>query len=147
MNPFIWLALFIVLVVFEITTLGLTTIWFAVGALVALVASMLHAVWWLQFLLFIIVSFVTLIFTRPLAVKYLNKDTVKTNVDEMAGMVGKVVKKIDNLAGEGYVVIKGQEWAARSADDLVIEEGTLVEVMSVQGVKVIVKVKSVEEEN
>lgn len=96
MHAMIWLILFVVLVVFEIATLGLTTIWFAAGSLVAFFAALLHATWWLQFILFIIVSFVMLIFTRPFAVKYINKHTSKTNIDSIIGQTGRVIAKIDN---------------------------------------------------
>lgn len=141
MNAFIWLGLFVVLAIFEIATTGLTTIWFAIGALAAFVLALFGAVWWLQFLIFIIVSFVTLVFTRPIAVKYINRSTVKTNVESLVGSTAKVIKKIDNVQAEGYVVINGQEWAARSADDLVIEEDTIVTVTAVEGVKLIVAVQ------
>lgn len=69
MNAMIWLILFVVLVVFEIATMGLTTIWFAAGALIAFFASLLHATWWLQFVFFIVVSLIMLIFTRPFALR------------------------------------------------------------------------------
>lgn len=85
MLPIIWLVILAVLVVIEIITLGLTTIWFAGGALVALVVSLLGGPVWLQILLFLIVSVVLLIFTRPLAVRYMNKNQQKTNVDSIPG--------------------------------------------------------------
>ena len=83
MIPIIWLVILAVLVVIEIITLGLTTIWFAGGALVALVVSLLGGPVWLQILLFLGVSVVLLIFTRPLAVRYMNKNQQKTNVDSI----------------------------------------------------------------
>ena len=85
MNAMIWLILFVVLVVFEIATMGLTTIWFAAGALIAFFASLLHATWWLQFVFFIVVSLIMLIFTRPFALRYVNRHTTKTNIDSVIG--------------------------------------------------------------
>ncbi len=139
MNAILWLILFVVLLITEFATMGLTTIWFAAGSLVAFFASLLHATWWLQFILFIIVSFVMLIFTRPIAVKYLNKGITKTNVNSIVGRTGKVVKEIDNQLATGYVAIGGQEWAARSANGNVIQVGTIVTVKAIEGVKVIVE--------
>lgn len=138
MNVILWLLLFIILVAFELFTMGLTTIWFAVGSLVAFFAALFHATWWIQFVLFIVISFIMLVFTRPFAIKYINKGTVKTNVDSLIGMKAKVVQKIDNAQAQGYVTINGMEWAARSEDGNVIDEGALVTVKQVAGVKVIV---------
>lgn len=139
MHAIIWLILFVVLVIFEIVTMGLTTIWFAAGALVAFIASLLHATWWVQFVLFIIVSLVMLIFTRPFAVKYINRHTTRTNVDSIIGMTGRVIAQIDNEQASGYVTINGAEWAARSAGGDIIPVDAIVQVKSVEGVKVIVE--------
>ena len=136
MNAMIWLILFVVLVVFEIATMGLTTIWFAAGALI------LHATWWLQFILFIVVSLIMLIFTRPFALRYVNRHTTKTNIDSVIGQTGRVIAQIDNAQASGYVTINGIEWAARSADGSVIEVDTMVTVKSIEGVKVIVERKN-----
>lgn len=139
MHAMIWLILFVVLVVFEIATLGLTTIWFAAGSLVAFFASLLHATWWLQFILFIVVSLIMLIFTRPFAVKYVNKHTAKTNLDSIIGQTGRVIAKIDNAQASGYVVFNGNEWAARSVDGSVIDIDTMVTIKSIEGVKLMVE--------
>lgn len=139
MNAMIWLILFVVLVVFEIATMGLTTIWFAAGSLVAFFASLFHVTWWLQFILFIVVSLIMLIFTRPFAVRYVNKHTQKTNIDSIIGQTGRVIAQIDNAQASGYVVVNGLEWAARSADASVIEIDTMVKVKAIEGVKVIVE--------
>lgn len=139
MHAIIWLILFVVLVVFEIVTMGLTTIWFAAGALVAFIASLLHATWWVQFVLFIIVSLVMLIFTRPFAMKYINRHTTKTNVDSIIGMTGRVIAQIDNEQASGYVTINGAEWSARSVGGEVIPVDAIVQVKSIEGVKVIVE--------
>ena len=144
MNAMIWLILFVVLVVFEIATMGLTTIWFAAGALIAFFASLLHATWWLQFVFFIVVSLIMLIFTRPFALRYVNRHTTKTNIDSVIGQTGRVIAQIDNAQASGYVTINGIEWAARSADGCVMEVDTMVTVKSIEGVKVIVERKNSE---
>ena len=94
-----WLVALIVFLVIEAATLGFATIWFAGGALVALIAAMCGAGIVIQIVLFLVVSLVLLFFTRPLAVRFLNKDTLKTNVDRVVGMEGVVTEEISNLAG------------------------------------------------
>ncbi len=137
---FVWLAVFIVMVVIEIATLGLTTIWFAGGALVALIISLFNPPVAVQIAVFIVVSVVLLIFTRPIAAKHFNKKMVATNVDSVPGEIGIVSVNIDNIAATGTVMIKGMEWTARTeSDDLKIEKGAKVKVLRVEGVKVIVE--------
>ncbi len=134
-----WLALLIILVIVEIVTVGLFTIWFAAGALVAEVAAWFNAPILLQVALFIIVSILMLVYTRPFAMKYINKDRVKTNVDSMIGKQAVVTKTIDNLKGEGQATVQGMEWTARSdRDDQIIEVDTVVEIRAISGVKLIV---------
>ena len=114
MIPIIWLVILAVLVVIEIITLGLTTIWFAGGALAALAVSLAGGPLWLQILLFLAVSIVLLVFTRPLAVRYMNKNQQKTNVDSIPGKTGVVVQTIDNLQAAGQVMVVGASWSAKS---------------------------------
>ena len=93
-----------------------------------------------QLVVFLIVSFVLLLFTRPLAIRFVNRETVKTNVDGLIGRKAKVIKKIDNNEPSGAAVIDGQEWTARSADEAVtIPVGTHVVIKEVRGVKLIVE--------
>ena len=92
-----WLILLIVAIVTEVITLGLTTIWFAGGALAAIFVAVLHGPLWLQIVLFFLVSLLLLFFTRPVAVKYFNKDRVRTNVESMIGKQAIVISEIDNL--------------------------------------------------
>lgn len=135
-----WLVLLIVAIVAEVLTMGLTTIWFAGGALVAILAALLHAPIWLQVILFFLVSLLLLFFTRPVAVKYFNRDRVKTNVESMVGRQAVVTGEIDNLQGIGQVTLNGQEWSARSTDEKVrIPVGSVVDVVAVSGVKLMVK--------
>lgn len=142
MEAICWLAIVIVLLVIEIATLGLTTIWFAGGALVACIAALLHANIWVQIVLFLVVSVLLLFFTRPLAIRYMNKDRMKTNVDSMVGKEAVVTEAIDNLKAQGVVQVNGLEWTARSEESQeVIPKGAIVEVGRVDGVKLIVRKK------
>ena len=135
-----WLVLLIICIGIEVATMGLTTIWFAGGALVAIFAAVVGAPIWLQAVIFIVVSLVLLFFTRPIAVKYFNKDRVKTNVESMVGRQAIVISEIDNLQGIGQVTVGGQEWSARSAEDQVkIAVGAVVVVVAINGVKLIVR--------
>ncbi len=136
----IWLVVLIAAVVVEVLTMGLTTIWFAGGALVAIVATLLHAPIAAQVILFFVVSLLLLFFTRPVAVKYFNKDRVKTNVESLVGRQAIVISEINNIQGTGQVTVGGQQWSARSADDrAVVPAGAVVNVLSINGVKLIVR--------
>lgn len=138
----IWLILLILFIGVEAATLGLTSIWFAGGALVALLAAALKAPIWLQVVLFLVTALLLLIFTRPVAVKYFNKDREKTNVDSIVGKQAIVTAQIDNLMAQGKVVVAGQEWSARSIEEgIAIAEGTVVIIEAVSGVKLLVREK------
>lgn len=138
METWYWLIILAVLLLIEIITLGLATIWFAAGAVVAYVASLLGAPLLLQIAYFFVVSFVLLFFTRPLALRYFNKERAKTNINSIIGMEGLVTEAIDNLNQKGRVSMDGKEWTARSENDQLIEKGTRVRALSVSGVKLIV---------
>lgn len=142
MEPIIWLGLLAVLLIIEAITAGLTTIWFAGGALVAAVASYFGAGMMVQILIFLCVSLVLVIFTRPLAMKYMNKETEKTNVNSLLGKTAVVIQEIDNLAQTGQIRINDIEWMARtSSNDIKIPLNAIVTIEEVQGVKLIVKEK------
>ena len=144
----IWLAVLVVCVGIEIATMGLTTIWFAGGALVSAILAALNAPLWLQIVAFFVVSLILLYLTRPVAVKYFNKDRVKTNVESLIGRQAIVISEIDNLQGIGQVTVGGQEWSARSVkDDVQLPVGSVVVVRSVSGVKLIVEDKDLSAEN
>lgn len=135
----IWLVLLIALVVVELATMGLTTIWFAAGALVATIAAACNAPLFIQIALFLAVSVLMLVFTRPVAMRYFNHDRTKTNVESLVGQKGIVTGKIDNLKGNGQVTLNGMEWTARAmTDSCVIPEGSVVVVKAIHGVKLIV---------
>ena len=136
----IWLALTAVLLIIEIATLGLTTIWFAAGALFAFFAALLGMNQGIQICVFVVVSVVLLFFTRPLAVKYLNTKTIKTNTEALVGKTARVIVDINNLKSQGQVVINGLEWTARSSDDTVVFKiGDAVTIVGIEGVKLIVE--------
>ena len=141
MEGLFWLIMIVVMAIIEIITLGLTTIWFAGGALVAFIASLLGASTLKQWILFCIVSFILLIFTRPFAMKYLNHDKTRTNAESLIGREAIVIETIDNLKSEGVASVAGQEWTARAVDDTIIAKDTVVEIVEIKGVKLIVKVK------
>ena len=134
-----WLMAFIILVVMEFLTMGLTTIWFAIGALTAFFASLFGASFWIQIILFLVVSLVVLVVYRPLAVKYVNSRRTKTNVDDLVGKEAKVTEKIDNLNQTGRVVLNGMDWSARTTIGGTIDVDTIVKVIEVKGVKLIVE--------
>lgn len=135
-----WLVLLIIAIVIEVLTMGLTSIWFAGGALVSILAALLNAPIWLQVILFFGVSLLLLFFTRPIAVKYFNKDRVRTNVESLVGRQAIVTSEIDNLQGIGQVTVGSQEWSARSVDEgQRIPVGSVVIVTSISGVKLMVR--------
>jgi membrane protein implicated in regulation of membrane protease activity len=136
----IWLALFVVLIVFEAVTTGLFTIWFAGGALIALLVSLFLDMWVVQMVVFLIVSFLLLYFMRPVAMRKFNAKRLKTNVEDIAGREAKVTELIDNLNASGTAILNGLEWSARSVEDSVtIPVGERVLVREVRGVKLIVE--------
>lgn len=134
-----WLVFFVIMIGIEIGTLALTTIWFAGGALVAFVLSLFGAGVELQLTVFVVVSFLLLFFTRPWASRYLNKNTVRTNVESLIGKTARVTQQINNELGTGSAVVGGQEWTARAQDpEEVYEPDTIVVIQGVRGVKLIV---------
>lgn len=143
MHLLIWLILFGILLAVEALTLGLTTIWFAAGALVAALLSLIFESWTVEIIVCFIVSIVLLIFTRPWAIKYLNQKRTKTNYESYLGKTAKVTERIDNVNATGTASLDGQTWTARSLQDSVIlEAGTLVIVRDLIGVKLIVEEKN-----
>ena len=142
MEPIIWLGILAVLLVIEGLTTALTTIWFAGGALAATIASGFGMGIVAQLLLFFCVSLVLLFFTRPAAMKLMNKNTEKTNVDSLLGKTAVVIQKVSNLEQTGQVRINDIEWMARTSDDnIIIPVGTVVVTKEVHGVRLIVEPK------
>lgn len=134
-----WLIAIAVFIVIEIITLGLTTIWFAGGALVAFLAGLCGANEGIQIVLFFVVSFLMLLGVRPSACRKFNSRRIKTNVESLIGSECKVLEQIDNFNETGKVLLDGKEWTARSAEDTVIQTGERVQVERISGVKVYVR--------
>ena len=134
----LWLALLIVFIYVEVSTVTMVSLWFAAGSLAALLASMFNAELWLQVVLFVVVSGVMLAALRPVARKHFTPKLTATNVDAVIGKEGIVCVKIDNIACEGTVKIGGMEWSARSTDGEEIPAGVRIRVDKIEGVKVFV---------
>ena len=140
MIPVYWLIAFAVLVGIEVATMALTTVWFAGGAIAAFLMSLAHASVNAQLTVFAVVSFALLIFTRPWAVKHVNRRAVKTNADSLVGKQARVTSEINNSLQTGSAVVNGQEWTARAnKDGEIYPADTLVEIRAIQGVKLIVQ--------
>lgn len=144
MEAVFWLGMMVVLCIIELATMGLTTIWFAAGALAACIVALIQCNIWIQTIVFLLVSILLLIFTRPVAVKYLNHGRIKTNIESLIGKEAVVLQPIENLKMQGKVLMNGMEWTARTASNqTIIEKDTIVVVERVEGVKLIVKRKEV----
>lgn len=139
MTPVLWLGLVAVLLIAEAATVGLTTIWFAGGALLAAFAALAGAGPVVQWGLFIVVSLILLIFTRPWALRFMNAGRTKTNVESLIGASAVVLEEVDNLKETGKAQVNGMEWTVRTEkEDEKIEKGAVVTVEKVEGVKLIV---------
>ena len=134
-----WIVLFLILLLIEAFTMGLTTIWFAGGALIAWILAMCHVHIGVQAAIFVVVSFALLMLTRPIVKRHFNAKRERTNVESIIGQMGLVTERIDNIRSTGIVMINGMEWSARAERD--IEADTVVVVKEVKGVKVLVEPK------
>ena len=140
MESVYWLILFVILAAAEAATMALTTVWFAGGAMAAFFVSKAGASVNAQLSVFVLVSFVLLIFTRPWALQHVNRHTVKTNVDSLVGKQARVTEEVNNILGTGTAVINGQEGTARTKEEgSICPVGAAVEICAIQGVKLIVK--------
>lgn len=138
----VWVVIMVVFLVVEAATAGLTCIWFAIGALASLIAALFGAPIWLQLVWFFVVSVVTLYFTRPLVLKYVNSRSQPTNADMVIGKEALVTEAIDNVESAGAVAVGGKVWTARSDNGEPIEVGSIVTVLRIEGVKLIVSAKN-----
>ena len=136
---YIWLAVIVVAAVIEGTTIQMVSIWFVVGGIGALIAELCGAPLWVQTVVFVAVTALTLLFTRPLVKKLLNFKHEDTNAGRYIGKIGIVILEINNQLGSGQVNVMGSIWTARSVDDSVIEVGSNVLVKSIEGVKLMVE--------
>ncbi|MPM74022.1 hypothetical protein SDC9_121007 [bioreactor metagenome] len=130
-----WLIALVVFAVVEAVTVGLASVWFAAGALAALIAAGAGGALWLQIAVFLTVSFLALVLIRPLAQKFFTPRHQPTNADRIVGSKAVVTREIDNLKAQGLVSVSGVIWTARAEDDQVIPEGATVRVLRIEGVK------------
>jgi len=144
MQTFYWLIIFVIALVVEIATMGLTSIWFAGGALIAWVFAKIGFGTTVQIVVFVIASLLLLILTRPIAVKFFNVQRQKTNAESLIGECAVVIEEVDTIKAQGRVEIHGMEWSAKTDEpDGKIAAGKVVVVDGIQGVKLIVRDKEV----
>ena len=134
----VWLVLMLVFLIAEGATAAMVSLWFVLGSLGALIVSLLGGEVWLQFVVFLLVSAISLALLRPLTKKFVNPRITSTNVNALPGTKGLVSQAIDNVRGQGQVKLGGVAWTARSSDDQPIPAGTLVQVDRIEGVKAFV---------
>lgn len=140
MTTIYWLILFVVLLIIEIFTMGLTTVWFAGGALIAALLAFIGFAVPVQIVIFLLASILLLILTRPIAIKYFNQERQLTNAESLIGQKAVVLSRIDSLRGQGKVEVNGMEWSAKTEEtEEVIDPGTIVVINGIQGVKLIVR--------
>lgn len=137
-----WLIALILFGILEAVTVGLASIWFAAGALVSLLASVAGAPLPVQIVVFLGVSFLTLLLVRPLAQRYVNDRKIATNADRNIGQEAVVTQEISNLDGRGQVSVSGTLWTARSVGNSPIPAGSRVRILAIEGVKVVVEPES-----
>ena len=126
-----WLGLVVACVIIEAMTVSLTTIWFAAGAIVAWLVYLIGFGIEVQIIVFLLVSIVCLIFTRPIAMEKFKVGRVRTNAESLIGQSYKVQSTIDNINNTGTIDVKGQMWSARSVDDQVIEKDDEIVIIKV----------------
>ena len=138
----IWLIAMVILLIVEAMVPGLISIWFAIGALAALISALFHAPVWLQLVWFFAISILTLVLTRPFVKKYVNSRVTPTNADVVIGKDAVVTERIDNLHAQGAVMLDGKVWTARTEKEQVtVEAGETVRILRIEGVKLIVEAK------
>lgn len=136
----VWMALVIAFIIGELVSVGLTSIWFAAGALVALIASIFGAPFPVQAGLFLVVSLALLAATRPWAQRYLNSRVQRTNADSLVGEIIRIEERVNNMDQTGMAVVRGQEWTVRAcSDNETIEKGQSAKVVQISGVKLMVE--------
>lgn len=136
----IWMILVIAFIIGELVSVGLTSIWFAAGAFIALLASIFGAPFPVQAGLFLVVSIALLAATRPWAQRYLNSRTQRTNADSLIGEVIRIEERVSNMDQTGMAVVRGQEWTVRACNDNeTIESGQLARIVEISGVKLMVE--------
>ena len=142
---FVWLVIAVVLGIFEAATVALVSIWFAIGAVAAMVPAYLNEPCWVQILVFILVSALCFVFTRPFFKKIIRVNKQPTNVDRLVGQEGVATDDIENIECRGKVFISGLTWSARSETGELIPQGAVVTVKKIEGATLVVKRKNFED--
>ena len=142
---FVWLVIAVVLGIFEAATVALVSIWFAIGAVAAMVPAYFNAPFWVQILVFILVSALCFVFTRPFFKKIIRVNKQPTNGDRLVGQEGVATDDIENIECRGKVFISGLTWSARSETGELIPQGAVVTVKKIEGATLVVKRKNFEE--
>ncbi len=135
----IWLIGVIVFMILEAATYQLVSVWFAFGAIGGLIASVLGGGFYTQAIVFIVISALCLIILRPLSIKLMKNQNIKTNTDSLIGKMVLITEEVDNNAGKGQGKINGSVWSVRSADGSDIPVGESVKIIKIEGVKLIVE--------
>ena len=142
MSPFVfvWLVAVIIFLGVELSTVTLTSIWFAAGALAAMLIAMFNGHIIVQIIVFLIVAFGLLYATKPWSKKFIDTKKESTNADRAIGQEVRVTERVSNLDQTGKAIVHGMEWTVRTEDDnIIIERGELVRVLRIAGVKLIVE--------
>ena len=142
---FVWLVIAVVLGIFEAATVALVSIWFAIGAVAAMVPAYFNAPFWVQILVFILVSALCFVFTRPFFKKIIRVNKQPTNADRLVGQEGVATDDIENIECRGKVFISGLTWSARSETGELITQGAVVTVKKIEGATLVVERKNFEE--
>ena len=137
----IWAVAIIVFGLFEAVTAQMVSIWFVVGAIAALIASFFNVPFIAQVIIFVAVTILALVITRPLVKKYIHPKKERTNADKVIDQIGIVVEDIDNINATGQVKVEGKIWTARSIDNSLIPSDKEVVIVKIEGVKLLVKEK------
>jgi len=137
----IWLVVFVGSLILETLSMQLFSVWFAVGALAGVLASLLGWDVWLQIVIFVVVTGVSLAATRPLVRRLQAKKPVATGADRYVGQDAVVIEAIDNTRGTGLIKVLGMTWSARTRDGSTIPEGAQVRTVAIQGSKMFVEPK------
>lgn len=136
----VWAILFIVFVIIETVTAQIVSIWFALGALVSLIVSCFTDSILIQLIVFLAVSILSLLLTRPVFKKFINIKHEKTNTDNFVGKEGILIEEVDNIKGTGRLSISGLTWNARSIDDkIIIPVNSIVVIKEIKGVTAFVE--------
>lgn len=140
----VWIGVMALSVFLEAATTALISIWFAAGALAALLMAMAGASLTTQLMVFVFISIAALAVARPLAKRFIDPHIVPTNADRLLGTECMVTERIDNERASGAVYADGKTWTARSADGEIVPVGEQVEIVGMEGVKLIIRLHAAE---